>query len=84
MFYFAPIALYQGLLLVGYATFFTSGPIFSLVLNQDVSRDVAKLYPELYKELLKGRSLSLKTFCQWVLTSVYQGNKKKKYIYIYI
>jgi len=73
MFYFAPIALYQGLLLVGYATFFTSGPIFSLVLNQDVSRDVAKLYPELYKELLKGRSLSLKTFCQWVLTSVYQG-----------
>lgn len=73
MFYFAPIALYQGLLLVGYATIFTSGPVFSLVLNQDVSPDVAMLYPELYKELLKGRSLSFKTFFQWILTSVYQG-----------
>jgi phospholipid-translocating ATPase len=53
IFYFAPIALYQGLLLVGYATLFTMAPVFSLVLDKDVSEDVAMMYPELYKELTK-------------------------------
>lgn len=32
-----------------------------------------RTYPELYKELGKGRSLSYKTFCIWVLISLYQG-----------
>lgn len=31
------------------------------------------LYPELYKELTKGRSLSYKTFFEWLTISVYQG-----------
>lgn len=53
VFYFAPIALYQGFLLVGYATLFTMAPVFSLVLDKDVSEDVAMMYPELYKELTK-------------------------------
>ena len=73
IFYFAPIALYQGLLVVGYSTVFTMAPVFSLVLDKDVSEDVALLYPELYKELRKGRSLSYKTFFTWLLISVYQG-----------
>eukprot|EP00833_Pecoramyces_ruminatium_P015707 jgi/Orpsp1_1/1189739/evm.model.d7180000074113.1 len=73
MFYFAPIALYQGLLLVGYTTVYTSGPVFSLVLDKDINYVTAMKYPELYKELLKGRSLSFKTFFQWMLISVYQG-----------
>ncbi|KAG4090482.1 putative E1-E2 ATPase [Neocallimastix lanati (nom. inval.)] len=73
MFYFAPIALYQGLLLVGYSTVFTSGPVFSLVLDKDINYATAMKYPELYKELSKGRSLSFKTFFQWMLISVYQG-----------
>ncbi|KAI8816347.1 putative NEO1-P-type ATPase [Fimicolochytrium jonesii] len=73
IFYFAPIALYQGMLLVGYATVFTMAPVFSLVLDKDVSEETALLYPELYKELRKGRSLSLKTFFIWLTISVYQG-----------
>jgi len=73
IFYFAPIALYQGFLLVGYATIFTMAPVFSLVLDKDVSEDVAMMYPELYKELTKGRTLSFKTFFTWLLISVYQG-----------
>lgn len=28
-------------------------PVFSLVLDKDVSEDLALLYPELYKELIK-------------------------------
>ncbi|KAK9461708.1 uncharacterized protein V1516DRAFT_622048 [Lipomyces oligophaga] len=70
---FEPIALYQGLLLVGYATIYTMMPVFSLVIDRDVDEDVAELYPELYKELTEGRSLSYTTFFVWVLISVYQG-----------
>jgi phospholipid-translocating ATPase len=47
--------------------------VFSLVLDQDVSAEIALTYPELYKELAKGRSLSYKTFFMWVLISIYQG-----------
>ncbi len=73
IFYFAPIALYQGWLMVGYATIYTMAPVFSLVLDMDVSEDLALLYPELYKELTKGRALSYKTFFQWLMISLYQG-----------
>ena len=50
-------------------------PVFSLVLDKDVSPGIAMTYPELYKELTKGRSLSYKTFFMWVLISLYQGEQ---------
>jgi len=53
IFYFAPIALYQGWLMVGYATVYTMAPVFSLVLDRDVNESLALIYPELYKELTK-------------------------------
>lgn len=56
-----------------YATIYTMFPVFSLVLDKDVSGKIALTYPELYKELSKGRSLSFKTFFMWVLISIYQG-----------
>ncbi|XP_032510247.1 probable phospholipid-transporting ATPase IIB isoform X6 [Phocoena sinus] len=73
VFYFASVPLYQGFLMVGYATVYTMFPVFSLVLDQDVKPEMAMLYPELYKDLTKGRSLSCKTFLVWVLISIYQG-----------
>ncbi|XP_054527786.1 probable phospholipid-transporting ATPase IIB isoform X11 [Pan troglodytes] len=73
VFYFASVPLYQGFLMVGYATIYTMFPVFSLVLDQDVKPEMAMLYPELYKDLTKGRSLSFKTFLIWVLISIYQG-----------
>ncbi|XP_062265681.1 probable phospholipid-transporting ATPase IIB isoform X4 [Platichthys flesus] len=73
VFFFASVPLYQGFLMVGYATIYTMFPVFSLVLDQDVKPEMALLYPELYKDLTKGRSLSFKTFLIWVLISVYQG-----------
>ncbi|XP_071458695.1 probable phospholipid-transporting ATPase IIB isoform X5 [Marmota flaviventris] len=73
VFYFASVPLYQGFLMVGYATIYTMFPVFSLVLDQDVKPEMAILYPELYKDLTKGRSLSFKTFLIWVLISIYQG-----------
>ncbi|GAB6024708.1 ATP synthase subunit 9 [Chamberlinius hualienensis] len=73
VFYFASVALYPGVLMVGYATVYTMFPVFSLVLDKDVSSKIALTYPELYKELTKGRSLSFKTFFVWVFISIYQG-----------
>lgn len=71
---FEPIALYRDWLLVGYATLYTMAPVFSLVLDRDVDESLANLYPELYKELTTGRSLSYRTFFIWVFVSIYQGS----------
>ena len=38
-----------------------------------LSGKIALTYPELYKDLSKGRSLSYKTFFTWCLISIYQG-----------
>lgn len=66
-----------------YATLYTMFPVFSLVLDKDVLSKIALTYPELYKELSKGRSLSYKTFFIWVLISIYQG-KLIQYAHIII
>lgn len=73
LFYFAPVALYNGVLVAGYATIFTYGPLFSLVLDEDVSEPNALKFPELYRELQKRRYLSVKTFLVWTWKAVYQG-----------
>lgn len=52
---------------------FTMAPVFSLVYDRDISEDTAMVYPELYKDLKKGRSLTLKTFFIWLAISIYQG-----------
>ncbi|KAL2191766.1 phospholipid-translocating P-type ATPase [Thermothelomyces heterothallicus CBS 203.75] len=70
---FEPEGLYKDWLMVGYATVYTAMPVLSLVLDKDVDENLANLYPELYKELTSGRSLSYRTFFVWVFVSVYQG-----------
>lgn len=72
--HFDPKGLFIDWLLVGYATIYTMFPVFSLVLDRDIDEGLANLYPELYKELKTGRSLSYSTFFTWVLVSVYQGS----------
>ncbi|KAK1688112.1 phospholipid-translocating P-type ATPase [Colletotrichum godetiae] len=70
---FEPEGLYKDWLLVGYSTVYTAFPVLSLVLDKDVDENLANLYPELYKELTSGRSLSYRTFFVWVAVSIYQG-----------
>lgn len=70
---FEPEGLFKDWLLVGYATIYTAMPVLSLVLDKDVDENLATLYPELYKELTEGRSLSYRTFFVWVFVSIYQG-----------
>jgi phospholipid-translocating ATPase len=59
--------------MVGFSTVYTMLPVFSLVLDRDVTGKIAITYPELYKELIKGRSLSYTTFFIWSLVSLYQA-----------
>eukprot|EP00761_Pharyngomonas_kirbyi_P013462 gb/GECH01013491.1/.p1 GENE.gb/GECH01013491.1/~~gb/GECH01013491.1/.p1 ORF type:complete len:1089 (+),score=243.03 gb/GECH01013491.1/:1-3267(+) len=73
IYYFAAIPIYTGWLLVGYSTYYTCAPVFSIVSDEDVTEDVAFNYPQLYTELQKGRSLSYKTFIVWIFKGVYQG-----------
>jgi phospholipid-translocating ATPase len=52
---------------------YTLAPVFSLVLDEDVPERLVFVYPELYRELQKGRVLSMKTFFVWISKSIYQG-----------
>ncbi|KAL6937604.1 putative aminophospholipid-translocase [Hanseniaspora osmophila] len=70
---FEPLALYQGWLMVGYSTFYTMAPVFSLTTDYDIDESLSMLYPELYKELTEGKSLSYKSFFAWCALSLYQG-----------
>jgi len=36
-----------------YSTIYTTWPVFSLVLDKDVTPETALMYPELYKDLTK-------------------------------
>jgi phospholipid-translocating ATPase len=47
--------------------------VFSLVLDADLKGYLALHTPELYKELVQGRLLSLATFAWWFLVAVGQG-----------
>lgn len=73
IFYFAPIQLYQGMIALGWGSVYTNLSTFALLLNRDISSELALKFPELYKELTKGRLLNLKTFFSCVGISVYQG-----------
>ena len=73
LFFYVAVSIYTGWIMVGYTTIFTMFPVFSLVLDEDVDPTTAFMFPELYRELQKGRPLSYKTFFVWCFLSVYQG-----------
>ncbi|KOB71789.1 putative cation-transporting atpase [Operophtera brumata] len=58
VFYFSSVSLYPG---------------FLMVLDKDIPSATALRYPQLYKQLTRGRQLSYKTFYIWTGISIYQG-----------
>ena len=74
MFYFTSIQIYNGYLMLGYATIYTSLPVFSIVFDEDVDLASVIKFPVLYKILQKGRVLNVKTFISWCIKSMYQGS----------
>ena len=73
LFYFVAIPIYNGLLMMGYTTVFTMLPVFAIVLDEDSAVHTVLKFPELYKNLQKGRLLGFTSFLVWIWQSVYQG-----------
>ncbi|EPY24603.1 phospholipid-translocating ATPase [Angomonas deanei] len=67
------MSVFNGYLLMGYSTVFTMAPAFALVMDEDFKESDIHEYPQLYKELVKGRSMNTRTFLQWVWISFFQG-----------
>jgi len=74
IFFSVTIPIYNGYLILCYATVYTSLPVFSLVLDEDVDRETCLKYPILYENLQAGRSLNNKTFLIWIWKSMYQAS----------
>ena len=73
MFYFNPVPLYNGFMTLGFSTVFTSLPIISILLDQDVDKKNVLNFPNLYKILLKGREINLKNFLWWLFKAIIQA-----------
>ena len=73
IFYYNAVALYNGMLSLGYSTIFTALPSISILLDQDVKFEYVMKFPDLYKVLLKGRELNLKSFLWWLFKSIFQS-----------
>ena len=73
LFFFVTIPIYNGYLLLGYSTLYTTFPVFSIVLDEDVSLEQVERFPALYRTIQLGRSLNLKTFLIWTWKSIYQA-----------
>ena len=73
VYFFVTIPVYNGYLLLGYSTIYTTLPVFSLVLDEDVIYEKVIAYPALYITLQKGRSMNFKTFMIWTWKSLFQG-----------
>jgi phospholipid-translocating ATPase len=73
-FQFNTIQIYNGYLMLGYATVFTSLPVFSLIFDEDVKWRQVFDYPQLYYLLQRWRLLSPSNFLIWAWMSIYQGS----------
>jgi phospholipid-translocating ATPase len=51
VFFFVAIPVYNGLLMLGYTTIYTSLPVFSLVFDEDCSVNSVMKFPPLYATL---------------------------------
>ena len=74
VFYYSAIPIYNGYLMLGYTTFFTSMPVFALIMDYDMSYKTVKDYPILYQSQQLGRALNVTRFLFWMWKSIYQGS----------
>lgn len=74
LFYYSAIPIYNGYLMFGYSTLFTSLPVFTLVLDEDFNKETIQTYPLLYKTNQMGRALNNTRFFLWLFKSIYQGS----------
>ena len=71
IFHYVTVSAYTGLLITGYTTIFNNFLLFVLMVDKDITEEVALEYSPLYKTLQKGRILSLKTFSIWLWMAIF-------------
>ncbi|TNJ28383.1 putative Phospholipid-transporting ATPase IA [Giardia muris] len=69
-YYLVTLVLYTGVLMLGYATFFTMFPPFNYFINEEIDYKLIMAYPEVYRYTAKGRLMNLKTFAVWLIAGV--------------
>ena len=74
LFYFNAVALYNGMLILGYGTIYTNLPAMAILLDYDTEIAHVLKFPFLYRELQKGRALSFKAFLSWMWKSIFQAS----------
>ena len=62
MFYCSPFPLYNGVLILGYSTIFTALPVMTLLWDREITTNDVTKFPEIYRELQKGREMNCKSF----------------------
>ena len=72
IFFFIDIPIFNGFLVFGYSTIFTNLPVIAIIMDEDLSYETVKNYPQLYLELQKGRLLNYKAFFVMFLKGVFQ------------
>lgn len=73
-FYYLPIPIFNGIMVLGYTSIYTNFPVISLIYDRDTNRNKVLKFPSLYKELQKGRELTVKSFLFWVFMSLFQAS----------
>ena len=74
IFYYVSVNIYNGWLIMCYSTFFTNFPVFSMILDEDIPKQVVFNYPILYSLVQKGENLTFKIFMIWFWKSTFQGS----------
>ncbi len=74
MFFFIDMPIFNGFLTFGYSTIFTNLPVIAIIVDEDLSFETVRRFPQLYRELQYGRFLNYRMFFTLVMKGVFQGS----------
>ena len=74
IFYCSAVPIYNGMLILGYSSIYTNLPVITLLLDMDTDMQNVMKFPDLYRKLLQGRELSIKSFLWWFWKSLFQAS----------
>jgi phospholipid-translocating ATPase len=74
MFYCLSVPIFNGTMILGYTSIYTALPVISLLYDRDTKINHVMKFPNLYKQLQKGRELSIKAFLWWFWKSLFQAS----------
>lgn len=60
--------------MIGFATIYTSVPVFQLLFDQDLDESVVLSNPQIYKSLRSSRTLGARKTLEMIWWSVFQGS----------